>query len=81
MSTAEIKQQLHNLIEKADSELLELAYSILSKSKGVLNLNQSQIEELEKRYAAHLENPSKGSSWEEVRERLSRSLSLQSKMN
>jgi uncharacterized protein YaaR (DUF327 family) len=48
MSTAEIKQQLYNLIEKADSELLELAYSILSKSKGVLNLNQSQIEELEK---------------------------------
>ena len=81
MSTAEIKQQLHNLIEKADSELLELAYSILSKSERELNLNQSQIEELEKRYVAHIENPGRGSSWDEVRERLSRSLSLQSKMN
>lgn len=70
MSTTEIKQELHNLIEKADSDLLELAYSILSKSKGVLNLNQSQIDELEKRYAAHLENPSKGSSWEEVKSRI-----------
>lgn len=72
MSTAEIKQQLHSLIEKADSELLELAYFILSKSESEVNLNQSQIDELEKRYAAHLENPGKGSSWDEVKSRISK---------
>lgn len=71
MSTAEIKQKLHSLIEKADSELLELAYYILSKSESEVNLNQALIDELEKRYAAHLENPGKGSSWNEVRARIS----------
>lgn len=71
MSTAEIKQQLHSLIEKADSELLELAYYILSKSESEVNLNQAQIDELVKRYAAHLENPGKGSSWDEARARIS----------
>lgn len=71
MSTQEIKQQLHSLIEKADSELLELAYFILNKSESELNLNQSQTEELEKRYAAHIENPGKGSSWDEERAQIS----------
>lgn len=67
MSTAEINQQLQSPIEKADSELLELAYFILNKSESELSLNQSQIEELEKRYSIHIENPGKGSSWDEVR--------------
>lgn len=72
MSKSEIKQQLHDLIEKADSELLELAYSILSNSKSELDLNQSQLDELGKRYAAHLENPNEGSSWDEVQSRISK---------
>ncbi len=42
MNPPEIKQQLPNLIEKADSELLELAYYILCKSETEVNQNQSQ---------------------------------------
>lgn len=72
MSSAEIRQQLHVLIEKADSDLLEIVYSILKKPERNLGLSPLQLEELERRYAAHLENPSEGSSWEEVKARVSR---------
>lgn len=72
MSSAEMKQELHLLIENADSELLELVYSILRKTENELDLSEIQVAELEKRYETHVKNPSQGSSWEEVKSRISR---------
>lgn len=71
MKTTDLKQELHALIEKADTGVLELAYSILRAPGSELKLSSAQIGELERRYAAHLANPSEGSSWEEVRSRIS----------
>ena len=71
-TSAEIKQELHLLIEKTDSELLELVYSLLKKNVNVLNLSDAQLSELERRYKAHVKNPHEGSSWEEVKNRISR---------
>lgn len=72
MSTADIKQELHLLIENSDSALLELVYSILRKNKDELSLTVAQVAELERRYEAHLKNPNEGSSWEEVKNRISK---------
>lgn len=67
-----MKQKFHLLIENADSELLELVYSILRKTENELDLSEAQFAELERRYESHLKNPKEGSSWDEVRARLSR---------
>lgn len=72
MSTAEMKHELHLLIENADSELLELMYSILSKTENELALNEIQVAELERRYEDHIKNPSEGSTWDEVKARISK---------
>lgn len=72
MSSAEIKQELHLLIENSDSELLELVYSILRKNENELDLSEAQFAELERRYESHLKNPKEGSSWDEVRARISK---------
>lgn len=72
MRTSEIKQELHSLIENSDSELLAVIYSILRKNDNKLILSEAQVAELERRYEAHLKNPSEGSGWEEVKTRISR---------
>lgn len=72
MSSAEIKHELHLLIENSDSELLELVYSILRKNENELDLSEAQFAELERRYESHLKNPMEGSNWDEVRARISK---------
>ncbi|MBN7812197.1 addiction module protein [Algoriphagus sp. H41] len=73
MRNSNIKEELHAMIEKADSEVLELVYSILNPAgEDPAALNGDQVAELERRYAAHLEKPEEGSTWEEVKGRISK---------
>ncbi len=72
MRISNIKEELHAMIEKADSEVLELVYSILYPVGEDPDLNADQVAELDRRYAAHLEKPEEGSSWAEVKDRISK---------
>lgn len=72
MGTSDLKEEIHALIEKANQDVLELIFNILSPSEKVLDMNPEQVAELERRYSVHLKNPEAGSSWIEVKNRISK---------
>ena len=76
MSTAEIREKLHNYINMADERFLNLMYAMAQadmKEAGY-DLSDSHIKILDQRIAAHKVNPTAGSSWEDVKSRIKKQL-------
>lgn len=71
MSTAQIRELLHEYINQADERFIQLVYGMIQadKSKGYL-LSESEEEELEKRKDRHKTGASKSYSWEEIKQGL-----------
>jgi len=74
MGTAIIREKLHDYIGRADDRLLNLIYAMMQADLDELELNEKQELTLDKRIASHQENPSAGSKWEDVKERIKRQL-------
>ncbi len=76
MGTPQIKELLHQYINKADERLINLMYAMVQADmeEEDYQLSEAHKKVLDKRIAAHEANPSSGSSWEEVKTRISRQL-------
>ena len=76
MSSAQIREELHQYINKADDRLLNLIYALvqadLQESEYELTNDHKKI--IDDRLVAHQSSPESGSSWEEARSRIKKHL-------
>ena len=72
MGTSQIRELLHEYINKADERLLNLMYAMVQADmkESDYQLSATHQEILDKRLAAHKANPSGGSNWEEAKIRI-----------
>ncbi|MCF6352668.1 MAG: addiction module protein [Cyclobacteriaceae bacterium] len=72
MGTPQIRELLHEYINKADERLINLMYAMAQADmkEDDYELSTTHKKILDKRLAAHKANPSSGSSWEEVKIRV-----------
>ncbi len=72
MGAAQIREELHKLINTADDRLLNLMYDVMkdeTREEDFL-LTDEHKKILDQRLADHKANPSEGSSWSEVKARI-----------
>ena len=76
MGTSQIRELLHEYINKADERFINLMYALVQAdmSEEDYELSESHKKILDERLAAHESNPSSGSNWEEVKGRIKRQL-------
>jgi hypothetical protein len=68
MSTPEIKKEIHDYVENADSRVLRLIYAMILADKGhAANWHQSVVEE---RLAEYEANPSNIIAWDDLKKRI-----------
>ena len=72
MGTPQIRELLHDYINKADERLINLMYAMVQADmkEDDYELSPAHKKILDERLAAHEANPSSGSSWEEVKTRI-----------
>jgi hypothetical protein len=73
MSSAEIKEYLHQQIEVLDDRFLKAIFAMLqsySKENIDQDLSSGQKKELEKRRQKHISGESKSYTWQEVKDRI-----------
>jgi len=72
MGATEIREFLHDYINRADERLINLMYAMVQADmkEEDFKLNNTHKKILDKRVASHNANPSSGSSWEEVKTRV-----------
>jgi len=72
MGTPQIKELLHDYINKADERLINLMYAMvqadMKEEDYELSARHKKI--LDERLMAHEANPSSGSSWKDVKDRI-----------
>lgn len=69
MSTTQIREELHEFIDKADARLLNVIYAMVQAdmTESDYELSEAHKTTLDQRIAAHESNPSDGRSWAEVK--------------
>lgn len=72
MGTTQLREELHEFINKADERLLNLLYAMVQADmkEDDYQLSAAHQKILDERIAAHESNPTSGSSWEEVKSRI-----------
>jgi putative addiction module component (TIGR02574 family) len=72
MGTTQLREELHEFINKADERLLNLLYAMVQADmkEDDYELSAAHKDILDERLAAHESNPKSGSSWEEVKSRI-----------
>jgi len=72
MGTPQIRELLHQYINKADERLINLMYALVQADmkEDDYELSTAHKKVLDNRIAEHKANPSSGSSWEEVKTRI-----------
>lgn len=76
MGTPQIRELLHEYINKADERLINLMYAMVQADmkEDDYALSAAHKKILDERIAVHEANPSSGSSWEEVKTRVKNQL-------
>ncbi len=76
MGTPQKRELLHDYINKADDRFINLVYAMVQAdmSEEDYELSESHKKILDERLAAYESNPSSGSDWEEVKDRIKRQL-------
>lgn len=76
MSALTIREELHQFIDRADDRLINLMYAVMQADMSEIDYDLSPDHKkiLDVRLAAHVSNPSAGSSWEEVQRRVKNQL-------
>ncbi len=72
MGSAQIREELHQFINRADERVLNLMYGMMKADSedGDYTLSEAHIQLLDERLAAHQSSPKEGSTWEEVKTRI-----------
>ncbi len=72
MGTTQIRELLHEYINKADERLINLMYAMVQADmkEDDYELSDTHKKILDERIAAHKANSSSGSSWDEVKTRI-----------
>ncbi len=72
MGTPQIRELLHQYINKADERLINLMYAMVQADmkEEDYELSATHKKILDERLEAHKSNPSSGSSWEDVKARV-----------
>jgi putative addiction module component (TIGR02574 family) len=72
MGTTQLREELHEFINKADERLLNLLYAMVQADmkEDDYELSAAHKKILDERLATHESNPTSGSSWEEVKSRI-----------
>ena len=68
MGAAQLREELHQLINKADERLLNLIYGMLKADDNRNILTEEQQADLEKRILRHRKGESQSYSWPEARD-------------
>lgn len=81
MSTADIREKLHQYIERADDKKIKAIYTIVGgeESTPLAKYDEAFIAELERRTDEIKNGTAKTYTWEEVQQRAKRSLKKASK--
>ena len=74
MGAAQIREELHQFINRADERVLNLIYGMMKADieEGDFILSDAHKQLLDERLAAHKASPQEGSGWEEVKNRIKR---------
>ncbi len=76
MSITQIREELHEFIDKADTRLLNVIYAMIQAdmTEADYQLSDAHKAILDQRIAAHELNPSEGRSWEDLKSDIKRRL-------
>ena len=75
MSTAQIREKLHQFINKADERFIKMVYALAKEYEvDEFELSAEHKKILDQRLASHKSNPKEGSSWDEVKARIGKQL-------
>ena len=76
MNTIQIREELHDFINKADDRILNLIYAMVQADMKEESDQLSDVHKklLDERLKAHKSNSSSGSSWQEVKSRINNQL-------
>ena len=76
MESAQIRKDLHEFINRADERILNLLFAMaqaeMKESDYTLSAPHEKL--LDERIAAHESNPTSGSSWDDVKSRITKKL-------
>jgi putative addiction module component (TIGR02574 family) len=70
MGAAQIREELHQFINRADERVLNLIYGMMKADSETEVLSAGQQEDLDKRIANHKNGESKSYTWSEVRDQI-----------
>jgi len=72
MGAAQIREELHQFINRADERVLNLIYGMMKadNEEGDFSLSEAHKQLLDERLANHKASPQEGSSWSEVKNRI-----------
>ena len=72
MGAAQIREELHQYINRADERVLNLMYGLMKADIEEDDFTPSEAHKqlLDERLASHKASPKEGSSWEEVKTRI-----------
>lgn len=65
MNTNALKKRIHNFVEEADEQMLQLINALIDSEETGLSSKHKRI--LDERLKFHALNPNDGKPWEEVR--------------
>lgn len=72
MGASQIREELHEFINRADERILNLMYGMMKADKEKEILTADQQADLDKRIARHKSGESKSFNWSEAREKIER---------
>ncbi len=67
MGAAQIREELHAFINRADDRVLNMIYGLMKADVEEHPLTSEQVTDLDNRIASHKKGESKSFSWEEAR--------------
>jgi len=73
MSTVQLREEIHQYIDRVDDRIIQLIYGMMQAdlTEEDYELSEEHKKILDKRLQAHKYNPTNGSSWQEVKARIS----------
>ncbi|MBL4754689.1 MAG: addiction module protein [Flavobacteriales bacterium] len=71
MSTAQIREKLHQLINNADERFIKMVYALAKEyQKDDFELSSEHQKILDERLASYKNDPDSGSDWDQVKRRI-----------
>ena len=75
-STIDIRKKIHEFIDHADEQILHIINEIITTESKKKGLSEDHKAILDERLQEHVENPTAGNSWSDVRQELRKEYGL-----